>query len=411
MVEPNGIVPLDLVEQEPDLRGVVAHLYRSLNSILARIAEREQVLYAQIRELEEKGQILSRECSRERTLVQRFQEFAAMLELIFSLSTEEQIGAAVVSFLHRIYPFATVRLISAASSRTRMKVMACSEGLAFSDRTCTMTPLECMAIKMGKIVERRLAKDKFICGELTSLKEVAGHVCVPLMAEGTIFGNVSLFFPGPEAPFDREDQELIGLFAAHIALAIWNNRLMRMVKKDSLTDQLTGLPNRRFLIEAVQREIDRAGRYGSGFTLAMVDIDHFKRINDQFGHDEGDRVLIFLAETTRQSLRKADVAARYGGEEFLFLLPQTGLAACRGVVERVNHQFCQGTLNPVFKAHGITFSAGLVEYPADGRDVGELIKKADTRLYRAKQLGRNRIVGGEEVQLEFETGELSTTPT
>lgn len=394
--EESPLMPIDLVEQEPDLRGVVAHLYHSLNSILERIAQREQVLYAQIRELERKEQTLSRECERERSLVRRFQEFAAMLELIFTLSTEEEIGAAVVGFLHRLYPFATARLVCASHSRTRMKVVACSEGLALPTRTCALTPLECMAIKMGKVVERRLPKDQFVCHELARQGGVAGHVCVPLMAEGTIFGNVSLFFPDSDVPFGREDQELIGLFAAHIALAIWNNRLMRMVKRDSLTDQLTGLPNRRFVIEAIQREIDRTVRYGGRFTLAMVDIDHFKRINDQYGHDEGDRVLLLLAETTRQTLRKADVAARYGGEEFLLLLPQTGLAAARSVVGRVRGLFYQGTLNPVYRAHGVTFSAGLVEFPSDGRDVGELIKAADTRLYQAKQAGRDRMVSGEE---------------
>ncbi|MDA8334342.1 MAG: sensor domain-containing diguanylate cyclase [Peptococcaceae bacterium] len=396
MSETDGIVPIDLVEQEPDLRGVVAHLYRSLNSILARIADREKTLFAQIREMQEREQVLSREYAREKSLVQRFQEFTAMLELIFSLSTEEQIGNAVVSFLHRIYPFATVRLISAANSRSGMKVTAESGDLAFSSRTCTMIPLECMAIKLGKVVERSLVKDKFVCGELSGMKEVGGHVCVPLMAEGSIFGNISLFFPGSGEISGREDQELVGMFAAHIALAIWNNRLMRMVKRDSLTDQLTGLPNRRFVIEAIQRELERTGRYGGTFSLAMVDIDHFKRINDQFGHDEGDRVLLFLAETTRQTLRKADVAARYGGEEFLFLLPQTGLPAACQVVDRVARLFYEGTRGPVFKAPGVTFSAGLVEYPADGNDVGELIKRADTRLYRAKQLGRNRQVSGAE---------------
>jgi len=394
--EPDEIVPLDLVEREPDLRGVVAHLYRSLNSILARIAEREQTLYARIRELQQREHVLSRECARERTLVQRFQEFAAMLEVIFSLSTEEQIGSAVVGFLHRAYPFATVRLVTATNSRSGMKVLAASGDLAFPPDTCTMAPLECMAIKVGKIVELSLARDRFVCSEVAGTKAVARHVCLPLMAEGTIFGNVSLFFPEGGGPFSREDQELVTMFTAHIALAIWNNRLMRMIKRDSLTDQLTGLPNRRFVIEAIQREIERTGRYGGSFSLAMVDIDYFKRINDQFGHDEGDRVLLFLAETTRRTLRKADVAARYGGEEFLFLLPQTGLAAARQVLDRVSRLFYEGTLNPAFKVHGITFSSGLVEYPADGQDVGELIKKADIRLYRAKQLGRNRLVSGSE---------------
>jgi diguanylate cyclase (GGDEF)-like protein len=105
---------------------------------------------------------------------------------------------------------------------------------------------------------------------------------------------------------------------------------------------------------------------------------------------------MFLAETVRRTLRKADVAARHGGEEFLFLLPQTALSAACQVVERVNHIFHEGTLSPVFRAHGVTFSAGLVEYPADGKDVGELIKLADCRLYQAKQLGRNRSVCGSE---------------
>lgn len=100
------------------------------------------------------------------------------------------------------------------------------------------------AIKNGKVVE--FPKDQSICSEMVGQMGVARHVCVPLMAEGIMFGIISLFLPAQDVPFS-EDKELIGLFATHIALAIWNTRLMRMVKRDSLTDQLTGLPNRRFM--------------------------------------------------------------------------------------------------------------------------------------------------------------------
>lgn len=117
---------------------------RHLNGTFVRKTDREQALYEEIHRLQEKEKILLWELDRDRTLVQRFQENTAMLELIFSLSTEEQIGSAVVNFLHKIYPFATVRLISATNSRTRMRVIAYSEGLVLSGRACAITPLECM---------------------------------------------------------------------------------------------------------------------------------------------------------------------------------------------------------------------------------------------------------------------------
>lgn len=141
----------------------------------------------------------------------------------------------------------------------------------------------------------------------------------------------------------------------------------------------------------------------------MLDIDHFKMINDKFGHDEGDRILIFLAETFRHGLRKADVAGRYGGEEFIFLLPHTDREKACGVVNLVRQLFYEGTLNPTFRATGITFSAGLVEYPVDAPDVGELIKTADTRMYRAKQLGRNRIVSTDGELTDYR-GEQGISP-
>ena len=157
-------------------------------------------------------------------------------------------------------------------------------------------------------------------------------------------------------------------------------------------DELTGLYNRRFFLRRLHDEIERAARYGSPLTLLLLDVDHFKRVNDTYGHLVGDTVLASLAEVIRSTFRRTDMAARYGGEEFCALLTQTDLAGAEQVAERLRQGFAA---SPVELQDGtrltVTCSAGLAEFGKDGADGTTLLKVADARLYRAKAAGRNRV--------------------
>lgn len=159
------------------------------------------------------------------------------------------------------------------------------------------------------------------------------------------------------------------------------------------SDQLTGALNRRGMEEAFERELSRVARLNSPLSVALLDIDHFKRLNDSLGHQAGDRALVHLAQVVRQLLRPTDSLARYGGEEFLILLPNTAAQEAEKVMQRVQRELTRQFFLHDNQRVLITFSAGVVELePGEGRD--SVIARADAALYRAKTSGRNRVVRG-----------------
>jgi diguanylate cyclase (GGDEF)-like protein len=158
----------------------------------------------------------------------------------------------------------------------------------------------------------------------------------------------------------------------------------------SITDSLTGLANRKHLMETLEAEIERCRRYRRPLAVAMIDIDHFKRFNDTFGHLAGDEVLRRLAAIFRASLRSADFAARYGGEEFLIVLPETDAATAAEIAERIRARVAAESAQREAVAPRITVSAGIAAASGD-EDLEVLIHKADAALYRAKEAGRDRV--------------------
>ena len=175
--------------------------------------------------------------------------------------------------------------------------------------------------------------------------------------------------------------------------------LQAQLKEQAERDPLTGLYNRRYLSEAMRRELARVLRDGKPLSLMLVDIDHFKAINDGHGHPAGDACLVRLAELLRESTRESDIVCRWGGEEFLILLPTMPAHTARVRAEQYRSAFAQ--LPPPWgdAPPRPTLSIGLASFPEDGRDAEALIAAADAALYRAKSLGRNRVeraLGGDE---------------
>ncbi|MCB5190839.1 GGDEF domain-containing protein [Methylobacillus arboreus] len=157
-------------------------------------------------------------------------------------------------------------------------------------------------------------------------------------------------------------------------------------------DFLTGTLNRRGMEEALEREFDRANRHGTRLSLAMMDIDHFKRLNDQLGHATGDKALVHLSKVIRESLRSTDVLARYGGEEFIIILPGTGEAEAVDIMKRAQRDLTRNFFMLNNERVLITFSAGVAEREQD-ESAATLLPRADKALYRAKQGGRNLVIG------------------
>lgn len=195
-------------------------------------------------------------------------------------------------------------------------------------------------------------------------------------------------------PFDQG--ELVARVKVQLKLKLLQDELKRsneMLKELSNTDPLTQLFNRRYMMEVLEREIHRTARKGSPISMLLMDIDHFKKVNDTYGHQLGDVVLVNVANISKKHLRTYDVAARYGGEEFVAILPETPLDEALAVAERIRLATQQASFSNKLQTLKITVSIGVATFPMSGLDsVDDLIRVADEGLYRAKSEGRNRVV-------------------
>jgi len=218
--------------------------------------------------------------------------------------------------------------------------------------------------------------------------ETGSSMCIPLVSFGQTLG-VLVLDSARAGAFNVNDTQPLESVADICATAIQNAHYVERVKQLAYLDGLTGIFNRRFFELRIVEEMERARRYGSGLAVLMVDIDQFKRLNDEFGHLLGDEVLRQVSSIFHQHLRKIDVLCRYGGEEFAILLSQTNAVHALGVAEKLRKaveawQF-PGVPRPV------TISAGTANYPEHGSTRDELVKAADAGLYAAKQAGRNQV--------------------
>jgi len=216
---------------------------------------------------------------------------------------------------------------------------------------------------------------------------------VPLAAGDRSLGVIRLDSRRADA-FQEYDQEVLQTLANQSGLALENARRIRQVQELAVRDGLTGLFNHRFFQERLSEELSKADRYHKDLCLILMDVDHFKKFNDQYGHPEGDRVLKSVAETLSRSVRqKIDTVARYGGEEFVAILPETGLAAGAELAERIRQRvdalmIARGDGKGIFR---VTLSLGVSCFPFDAREQGVLIQTADEALYRSKASGRNKV--------------------
>jgi len=241
------------------------------------------------------------------------------------------------------------------------------------------------ALAAGKTL---IENDVKSVSELGLYVEAESTMCIPLVSFGLTLGVLVLDTARPGA-FNANDTQPLESVADICATAIQNAHYVERVKQLAYLDGLTGIFNRRFFELRIVEEIDRARRYGTGLAVLMVDIDQFKRLNDEFGHLLGDEVLRQVSSIFHQQLRKIDVLCRYGGEEFAILLSQTNAVHALGVAEKLRKtveawQF-PGVPRPV------TISAGTANYSEHGTSRDELVKAADAGLYAAKQAGRNQV--------------------
>jgi diguanylate cyclase (GGDEF)-like protein len=239
-----------------------------------------------------------------------------------------------------------------------------------------------------------------------------GYACVPLAAQGETFGLMHMqcdvdIDAEAEVEADASAQaeasahrggyagrrrHIAGTIAEYLSLAIANVRMRESLRRQATRDALTGLYNRRQMDEILDREIRRAARHQRELVLMMIDIDHFKRINDVHGHEVGDLVLREVAQCIQRQVRVEDYAFRYGGEEFLLMLPdanpeQIG-ARAETILEAVRHLRLSWMGQPLDR---VSVSLGVAAFPAHGHNAADLVRAADGALLKAKAAGRDRL--------------------
>lgn len=217
--------------------------------------------------------------------------------------------------------------------------------------------------------------------------ETASRICIPLISFGQALG-VLVLSSGQCDAFNLSELQPLESVADICATAIQNSHYVERVKQLAYLDGLTGIFNRRFFELRIAEEIERARRFGTGLGVIMIDIDQFKRLNDEFGHLLGDEVLRQVSSILHRQLRKIDVVCRYGGEEFAILLPETNCQYTLTVAEKLRRMVEAWQFPGVPRA--VTFSAGTANFPEYGTSRDELVRAADAGLYAAKQSGRNR---------------------
>ena len=246
-------------------------------------------------------------------------------------------------------------------------------------------PRSCLAVRFGR--GYRGGRDRaplLTCGICGPLADAVS--CEPLLVSGEVIGSILVNHPDPPA---EDAHRRIRESVTQAAPVLANLRNLAIAEIRAATDALTGLPNNRAVQDTIKRMVAQAGRNLSPLSAALLDLDHFKRINDAYGHSRGDEVLAAVATVLRSSLRESDFVGRYGGEEFLLLLPDTGRDQAVVVAEKVRAAVAGLGLSEINQP--VTASFGIAAIPDDAADGDTLIRAADRALYAAKGNGRNRV--------------------
>ena len=258
-------------------------------------------------------------------------------------------------------------------------------GTALADGLDGASPRSCLAVRFARRHEQGAGIDPLLSCEVCG-KTADMVTCDPLLVGGEVIGSVLVNHPEPfEAAGDQRLRDTVSQAAPVLA----NLRNLAIAELRAATDALTGLPNNRAVQDTLKRMVAQANRAQTPLAAVLLDLDHFKQINDTFGHGRGDEVLAAAADAMRSALRSSDFVGRYGGEEFLILLPDTDRDGALRAAETVREVVATVAVPTVDRA--VTASLGVAVLGEDGVDGDTLTRSADRALYAAKSLGRNRV--------------------
>jgi diguanylate cyclase (GGDEF)-like protein len=348
----------------------------------AAVAIRNARLYDEVRLSQERLEQRSRELD----LLNR------MGELLQACVTEDEAYAVVGRFVGQFFPDDAGAVFVTSASRNVVEARAVWASTPSPERA-VFKPEECWALRRGRIHVVESTSTGLLCAHLPHPGPPA-YLCVPLIAQGESLGILHLAARAADT-WSEGHQRLASTVADQLGLAVANLKLRETLRNQSIRDPLTGLFNRRYLEETLERELRRAGRSGGALGIVMLDLDRFKQFNDTFGHDTGDVLLREMGRLLQAAVRGGDVACRYGGEEFVLVLPDAEVEVTRQRAEHIRE-----AVKHLFISHdgqsvgSVSVSAGVAAFPAHGTTAETLVQAADAALYRAKAEGRDRVVVG-----------------
>jgi diguanylate cyclase (GGDEF)-like protein len=223
------------------------------------------------------------------------------------------------------------------------------------------------------------------------LDDARSLLVLPLVAADEAIGTLMLAARA-EKRFGKDVREMLGVIATQVAVSLQNGLLYKRMETMATTDGLTGLTNHRTFQDRFRDLLERAARHGHKAAVMLCDVDHFKKVNDTYGHPVGDEVLRRVARVLMEVARKIDITARYGGEEFAVVLENLGIDQARQVGERMRQEVGKLAIETEKGSLSVTMSVGVAAFPEDAPDPAALIERADHALYHAKHSGRNRVV-------------------
>jgi diguanylate cyclase (GGDEF)-like protein/PAS domain S-box-containing protein len=314
---------------------------------------------------------------------------AKMGELLQSCESREEVFSAALGFAPKIFPAAPGAVALLNSGRTLVEVIGSWTDCRLP--VADFEPSACWALRTGHPHLVLAGDNTARCAHAAGIRPT--YLCIPILAQGETLGI--LHFQATEEQPQMETSELSfkTTFAGQVGLSIANIRLREALHTQSVRDALTGLYNRRYLEEVMDREVRRAGRGQQSLSLLMLDLDHFKGFNDTYGHDAGDTVLREAASLLLKNVRAEDFVCRFGGEEFVVILPTADQAGARSRAERLRTKMKETIVMHQGKSLGmVTFSVGVATFPENGTSPKELMAAADAALYEAKRGGRDQVV-------------------
>ncbi|MES0882635.1 sensor domain-containing diguanylate cyclase [Roseibium sp. SCP14] len=353
--------------------GDIGRAFRAFKRHLINVQEQERV-----------------EQQRQSALTREIRLLSELNEWLQSSSSLDELFGMVSRFMTKLLPSSAGALYVYSNSRDVLDGACAWNG---GKLEAHIRPTSCWGLRRGRPYVFGDGEVSFACEHVTPGEDDEVYLCLPILAHGETVGLMHLT-PSAQASKEEflEQRKLAQMAAEQVSLAIANTRMRDELHNQSIRDPLTGLFNRRHFIDLLRTSLERSRHNGQPVSLVSIDVDHFKKFNDNHGHDAGDMVLRAVGSVLEETCEGDQVPCRMGGEEFMVLLPDRSTVAATGVAEKLRE-----AVEKIVVRYGeknlpkITISCGVAGYPSHGRLPQDLMKSADDALYMSKDAGRNRV--------------------